>query len=461
MRLSRQPSLFGRLLLAFLAVMLIIWLCTLARTIYETRVTQKRIAVVENRGWTQQIMLNMRSVDGHPEAMPQIGDRIERLRRQMFKDMGFDAPRVHVQVWKGAQLVFGAAPGLPQARPAAAQDGSPLGDDWVSWVESDGDMTVRRLALVNGGWIFTTSGAAYYLTPLLYSFPFLLLPAWFLVRVGLRPLRAMVRDIETRSAADLRPLAVSPYVELSPLVNAINGLLGRLTQRQESEKAFLADAAHELKTPLSVIQMNAHLLITNLPAGADSPRLHEAKSGLQQGIARAAHSVHQLLALERAGSDSNSRTLQEVDLVQFLRERLAAAAPVGWQRGVELELLAHDSCSLPLHPESLGVLIDNLLDNAIKYSPPQGRVLVGLATEAWGFRLTIQDEGPGIAAQFRGKVFERFYRVPGQTQGGSGLGLAIAERAAAHNNARIAIEDGADGRGVRVVVDFRVGRGID
>jgi two-component system OmpR family sensor kinase len=163
--------------------------------------------------------------------------------------------------------------------------------------------------------------------------------------------------------------------------------------------------------------------------------------------------------LERAGFDSNSRTLQDVDLVQFLRERLAAAAPVGWQRGVELELLAHDSCSLPLHPESLGVLIDNLLDNAIKYSPPQGHVLVGLAAEAWGFRLTIQDEGPGIAAQFRGKVFERFYRVPGQPQGGSGLGLAIAERAAAHNNARIAIEDGADGRGVRVVVDFRAGRG--
>lgn len=455
MRLSRQPSLFRRLLLAFLAVMLIIWLATLARTIYETRVTQKRVAVVENRAWTQQIMLNMRALDARPDAMPQTGDRIEQLRSRMFKDMGFDVPRVHVQVWKGPQLVFGAAPGLPQARPVAARDDSPLGEDWVGWVETDGDIAVRRLAQVNGGWIFTTSGAAYYLTPLLYSFPFLLLPAWFLVRVGLRPLRAMVRDIETRGAANLHPLAVSPYLELAPLVNAINGLIGRLTQRQESEKAFLADAAHELKTPLSVIQMNAHLLITNLPGGADSPRLQEARHGLQQGIARAAHSVHQLLALERAGSDSASRTLQDVDLVRVLRERLAAAAPVGWQRGVELELLSVDSCSLPLHLESLGVMIDNLLDNAIKYSRPQGRVLVGLAAEASGFRLTVQDEGPGIAAQFRGKVFERFYRVPGQAEGGSGLGLAIAERAAAHNNARVAIEDGADGVGVRLVVDFR------
>jgi len=453
MKLKRQPSLFGRVLLAFLAVMLIIWLATLARTVYETTVTQRRIAAIENRGWTQQILLNMRSVDDHPEQMPRIGQQIEVLRQDMFKDMGFDPPPVHVQVWKGAQLVFGAAPGLSSdlPQPDAA---SPLGDDWVSSMERGGDLTVRRLAKVNGGWIFSTSGAAYYLTPLLYSFPFLLLPAWFLVKAGLRPLRAMVGDIEARGAADLRPLAATPYVELSPLAEAINGLMQRLKLRQQSEKAFLADAAHELKTPLSVIQMNAHLLLSRLPADDEGGRLQEAGRGLQQGVARAAHAVHQLLALERAGSDGGSPLVEDVDLLRFLRERLAAAAPAGWERGVELELQGEGSCVLPLHRESLEALFDNLFDNAIKYSPPQGRVLVALHGSGRDCRCTVQDEGPGIAPALREKVFERFYRVPGQSQGGSGLGLAIARQAAARNGASVVIEDGAGDTGATLVVRF-------
>jgi two-component system sensor histidine kinase QseC len=454
MNMRRQPSLFGRLMLAFLAVMLIIWLATLARTVYETRVTQKRIAQIENRGWAEQIMVNMRSLDAHPEAMPQVGEQIEQLRRRMFTGMGFDVPRVHVQVWKGEQLVFGAEPGLPVARPAPSEN-SPLGEDWVSSVVTDSDLAVRRLAQVKGGWIFTTSGVAYYLTPLLYSFPFLLLPAWFLVRVGLRPLRAMVRDIEGRSSADLSPLAISPYAELAPLPRAINGLIKRLTQRHDAEKAFLADAAHELKTPLSVIQMNAHLLVSRLPPSTDTARVQEASHGLQQGVARAAHTVHQLLALERVASCSSHLPLQEIDLVRCLRERLAAATTVAWQRGVELELLSSDSCSLPLDRESLEALIDNLLDNAIKYSPPHGRVLVSLSATADGYRCSVQDQGPGIDAALRSKVFERFYRVPGQAQSGSGLGLAIAEQAAARNHASISIEDGDGAAGVRLVVDFR------
>ena len=454
MTMGRQPSLFGRLMLAFVAVMLIIWLATLARTVYETRVTQRHIAQVENRAWAEQIMLNMRSLDGRPEVMPQVAGQIEQLRRRMFAGMGYDVPRVHVQLWQGERLVFGAAPGLPVARPAPAAS-SPLGDDWVSAVVAEGGLTVRRLAQVDGGWMFTTSGAAYYLTPLLYSFPFLVLPAWLLVRVGLRPLRAMVRDIEGRSPADLRPLATSPYAELAPLPRAINGLVARLTQRHDAEKAFLADAAHELKTPLSVIQMNAHLIASRLPPGADAPRLHEACHGLQQGVARAARTVHQLLALERATSDSGHRPFQQIDLVRCLRERIAAAAPLAWQRGVELELVSADRCELPLERESLEALVDNLLDNAIKYSPPHGRVLVSLAEIEGAWRCTVQDQGPGIDAALRAKVFERFYRVPGQAHSGSGLGLAIAAQAALRNHASIGIEDGAGAVGVRLVVDFR------
>lgn len=112
---------------------------------------------------------------------------------------------------------------------------------------------------------------------------------------------------------------------------------------------------------------------------------------------------------------------------------------------------------MPLDRESLEALIDNLLDNAIKYSPPQGRVTVRVDATPDAVRCALQDEGPGIPAALRARVFERFYRVPGQAQGGSGLGLAIAERAAARNHASLAIEDGANGAGVCLVVEFRRG----
>lgn len=145
---------------------------------------------------------------------------------------------------------------------------------------------------------------------------------------------------------------------------------------------------------------------------------------------------------------------QPIDPRQLLSERLAHAAPLAIQRAVEIELDADAPCVMPLHRESIAAMLDNLIDNAIKYSPDGGRIAVALEDADGGHRLEISDQGPGIAPELRGKVFERFYRIPGQEQAGSGLGLAIAERAAARNGARIALEDGAAGCGLRMIVTF-------
>ena len=174
-------------------------------------------------------------------------------------------------------------------------------------------------------------------------------------------------------------------------------------------------------------------------------------------MSRATHTVHQLLALERARHDgaADGGPLPALDLAHLLRERLAQAAPLAMQRNVELELETPHSCVLPLHRESIVALLDNVVGNAIKYSPDGGSVRVSL-TEAAGAPpvLAVVDEGPGIAPALRAKVFERFYRVPGQLQAGSGLGLAIAERAALRNGAGIELHDGDHGRGLRVRVRF-------
>jgi two-component system sensor histidine kinase QseC len=257
----------------------------------------------------------------------------------------------------------------------------------------------------------------------------------------------VAQALEARSAAELAPLPASPYRELAPVVDAVNRLMLRLSERLAREQEFLADAAHELKTPLSVVQINAHLL----EGAADATQRTEAGAGLREGVARATHAVHQLLAFERARQEPTDAPPQDQDLAALLRERLAVAAPLALQRGVDIELRAPAPAIVPLHRESMAALLDNVIGNAIKYSPDGARVDVCLDASPC---ITVTDQGPGIPPALRARVFERFYRVPGQDQAGSGLGLAIAERAATRNGARITLDGGPDGRGLAVRIAF-------
>ena len=440
MTAPRAGSLLRRLLGGFMLAMLLIWLAALAHIAFQAQADQERQTAIVNQGWARQIMLNVRSVAHDPAEVKRIAQRIEALRLDMFRQLGFET-RARTEVRMHGRLLY-------ESRPA-----EPRQHGWVAWTEHDAatGLTVVRAERADPAWMFTPSAARYLLTPLLYSLPFLLLPAWLIARVGLRPLRTMGGEIERRSADDLAPLPGSPYRELSPLVDAINRLMARLSQRLEREHEFLTDAAHELKTPLSVIQLNAHLL----GSAADEAQRAGADAGLRLGVARASHTVHQLLAFERTRAGGTQAPLPTEDLAAMVRDRLALAAPLAMQRAIEIELLGASRCMLPLHRESMAALLDNVIGNALKYSPDGGQVKVGLDTSEGLVQLSIADQGPGIAKALRQKVFERFYRVPGQDQPGSGLGLAIAERAAARNGASIRLMDGADARGLSVVLEFR------
>jgi two-component system, OmpR family, sensor kinase len=451
--MTAQRSLFRRLLGGFLVVMLPIWLGVVGLAVYETKVLHARHTAAENRGWSRQILLNLRSVAHDPAEVVRVATQVEKLRYDMLREVDYWPKPVMLQVWLHGERIYQSEGGLPGGLAPPGPDSPALGPEWSVDTERDAatGLVVRRDAMHDTSWLLTGSGAAYYLAPLLYSLPFVLVPAWFIVRRGLHPLREMVAAIEQRSGSELHPLPPSGYRELAPLAASVNRLMQRLTERVERDKEFLTDAAHELKTPLSVIQANAHLLLNH----RDNPaRQQEAGQGLRQGVARATHTVHQLLALERARHDSEAGALQPLDLAHLLRERLAHAAPLAMQRDVELELDTPDRCTLPLHRESIVALLDNIVGNAIKYSPDGGRVRVSLEARGAPPLLAILDEGPGIAPELRAKVFERFYRIPGQLQAGSGLGLAIAERAARRNGANIELHDGDGGRGLRVQVRF-------
>ena len=445
-------------MLGFSAVILAVAVGGMSYVINDAKATQRARTAAENHAHATELLLHLERVAGDYAAIAESAAAIEQVRREMFRELDYHS-QVRVRVWKRDRLLYNSRPDLPDALPQVGSAEARQANAWVRSVERDAasGLTVERTHEVDDKWMLSMSGITFLQKSTVFSLPLLLVPAWLIVGIGLRPLRSIAQAIEQRSEGDLTPLADSKYRELSPLVMAINHLMARLRLRVEHEREFLTDAAHELKTPLAAIQLNAHLL-QNPTATGGAQRHAEVSAGLREGVARATHLVHQLLALERARAEPDAAPSPPTALDAVVRDRLAMAAPLALQRDIEIEFHADGDCVRPVHLESMAALLDNLISNAIKYTPASGRIHVRLECLAPepGCRLTIADEGPGIAPHLRQKVFERFYRIPGQEVTGSGLGLAIAERAAVRNEARISLSEGEDGRGLVATVDFLV-----
>jgi two-component system sensor histidine kinase QseC len=444
-------------MLGFSAVILAVAMGGMAYVLYDAKATQRNRTASENHAHTKELLLHLAQLGDRDDKVRDSAAAIERVRTEMFRALDYHS-RVRLRVWRDGRLLYNSQPALPDELPQAGSPQAQHANAWVQSVERDAatGLVVERSHEVDDEWMLSISGVSFLLSSTVFSLPLLLVPAWLIVGIGLRPLRSIAQAIELRAVTDLTPLPDSKYRELSPLVVAINALMARLRQRIDNEHEFLTDAAHELKTPLAAIQLNAHLLQNPLP-DASPQRNADVGAGLREGVARATHLVHQLLALERARAEPDADPLPVSALDAVVRDRLAMAAPLALQRGIEIEFHAGADCVRPIHLESMAALLDNLISNAIKYAPAHSRIDVGLeclAAEGAGCRLTIADQGPGIAPGLRQKVFERFYRIPGQEATGSGLGLAIAERAAVRNRAVISLAAGEGGRGLVATVDF-------
>jgi len=446
-------SLFKRSLGAVFAVIFLTWAALIARELIDIGLLQSRNGQAENQLWAELAKAQaLHHLERPAELRPAL-EALEQLHRAEWRQKGHRPPFHLLQVWQQGRLLLRLDPdlrgrdrSLPQVQVYASDE------RWLYAEASEPEqgLIVRRWQEKPGDWHFSLAGFSYYARPLLYGLPLLVLPVWLLFRLGFAPLQRIGQQISQRSAKDLSPLPDSPYVELAPLVNAVNSLMARLQLRLDREREFLLDAAHELKTPLAVVKLSAE----SLHQGQDAERRAQAAQRLHQGVDRATHTVHQLLALARSGADALDMAQREHELVALVSDRVVLANPMALSRGVELELQAPEECWLRLNRESVGALIDNLVDNAIKYSPPGGHVLVRISDSPEAVLLEVLDQGPGIPAELQTKVFERFYRIPGQEQHGSGLGLAIVERAAAQHGARVQLGVGLDGLGLAVSVRF-------
>jgi signal transduction histidine kinase len=271
------------------------------------------------------------------------------------------------------------------------------------------------------------------------------------LRRGLAPLSSAAGEVTSRNVESLDPIDLDAQpLELRPLVGAINGLMARLGKALAVQRNLVADAAHELRTPIAALRLQLQLL----ERATDGAQRQAAISELRSGIARAQHLTEQLLQLSRVGPDAPASELRPVALAPLVRAVVSEFSARAEQQTVDLGAVVSDAPEVAADAQQLAVLLNNLVDNALQHTPAGGKVDVQVGLEGDQPWLAVADSGPGIAPVERQRVFDRFYRGGGSSSGGSsGLGLAIVKAVADRHGAVVTLED-APGRGLRVRVCF-------
>ena len=311
--------------------------------------------------------------------------------------------------------------------------------------------------------------ALYATLPLLLLVPVLLAVMLMLIRLMLRPLAELSRTVNARQENDLQPLPKTDLpTELQPFVNAINGLLGRTGAAMESQRRFVADAAHELRSPLAALSLQAE----RLHAAPMSPEATERLETLQAGIRRSRHLLEQLLLLARAqnarwGQGQAAATAASapatVAVLPVMRRVLEDLLPLADQKGLNLGISAAPGATQDAEADerirvsademALYTLLRNLADNAIRYTPAGGQIDLWVDRRGAEVVMAVQDNGPGIPAEERTRVVDPFYRVLGTGESGSGLGLSIVDTLVGNLKGRLRLDDAVGhAHGLRAVV---------
>ena len=344
------------------------------------------------------------------------------------------APRVAFQVFHAGQLTLrsanvGLAPMSPKPRgfeTVRLADGAQWRVFAAQGKEGDVQVFVGELTESRQDILWAVLQGV--LTPLLYALPLLAMVGWLAVRHGLAALRDLSRVLAKR-----RPQALDAIVlgdvpsEIEPVVQSLNALFDRIGHMLEAERRFTADAAHELRTPIAAIRMQAQVA---LGAGGDSEQRDRALHLTLDGCDRATHLVDQLLTLSRLEADSGNAPTGVVNLSALTQRVAADLALTALENDQVLELEAPEPCWIAADDMLTCVLVRNLTDNALRYSPPGAKVFLAVTRNVTHTWLQVQDGGPGLPEADMGRLGERFYRALGSGQSGSGLGWSIVRRIA-------------------------------
>jgi two-component system OmpR family sensor kinase len=270
--------------------------------------------------------------------------------------------------------------------------------------------------------------------PLALLVPLLVFTVLFLVRRGLRPLTRFTTELDVRTPGSLSSLSLQSLPdELLPMAVAMNHLLSRLHAALEAQEVFIADAAHELLTPLTALQVQVQML-----ERAKTPDRRERAIGdVRESLERCVHLARQLLTLARQSAHVGEAVWQPHRLTDLVRQSMARALPQAHLRTIDLGIVSETHTEIECDSRSIQTLLSNLLENAIKYTPAGGRVDVSIQDHVDNALVIISDSGPGVSEAHKARVFDRFYRAPGVESEGTGLGLSIAREVAERHGASI------------------------
>ncbi len=430
-----MTSIRARLLFALLA--LVVAVSVLAGVLTYRRVLAETSALFDYQ--LRQMALSLR-------AQVPLAPRLELPPQQGDSDFV-------VEIWDlFGTRVYVSRPGLPViGRPLLGYSNLTLqGQPWrVYGLQTlEGVIQIAQPLSVRAG--LAGAAALRVMLPLLILLPLLAIAVAWAVGGSLAPLRRIVDEVQRRDAGSLAPLASAQLPdEIAPLIEQLNRLLARLEAAFGAQRAFVADAAHELRSPLTAVRLQLQLL----DRAPDEAARRTARAELGAAVERAIHLVEQLLALARSEPQDARLELQAVPLEAVAADAIRDTHTLALERHIELQLAAEPGASVRGDAEALRTLARNLVDNAVRYTPAGGRVQVRTLASPSGPVLQVSDSGPGIPAGERERAFDRFYRRAGSPAGGCGLGLAIVRAIAERHGARVALDE-APGGGLLATVAF-------
>ena len=326
------------------------------------------------------------------------------------------------------------------------------GDNWVVW-SFPGLKTDKQYII---GIVFDEAleladqTVATVSIPLALVLVFSIVATVFIVKRGLRPLTALSETLAEREPENLGKITTEKQAdELVPIVDSLNMLFDRIEEYLAREQRFIDDAAHEIRTPLTVVKAQCQVI--------ERDKLDEPTKlrfdNIIEGVDRATHLAAKLLEHARAGQDA--KELKEQDLLPVLQESLAQQAHAAHDKNVELQLLQSEHVEAVVDPEDLAAVLNNLIGNAIRHTPSDGQVIVVLDRTEDHIQLSVEDSGPGVPEDYREKVFERFFRMPGQSSSGAGLGLSITQTLCRRNGIEISLGKSERLGGARFVLKLK------
>jgi two-component system sensor histidine kinase TctE len=460
-----QRSLFGEILDWMLAPLLLLWPMSLvitgvvasdiANRPYDRELGERANLIA------RQIVIEPVARGGRqPPALPQVQLADRPLIRLLLRQDEID--QVFIQVLGARGEVIEGDRDLPVPEDAVRSPAVQYRDERIReepvrvaylWVPIDGHpqlpgVLVQIAETLRKRSQLTTEIVKGVILPQFIVLPLAVLLVWLALARGLSPLNRLQLHIRRRESTDLSPIEeVDAPEEVAPLVRAINDLLARLDQSIAAQKQFLADAAHQLKTPLAGLRTQAELAAREIDAGQRDPRpLKAALENIALSSERAAHSVNQLLAMARAENTDVATQRQRFDLAVCVRDALRDFVPRALEQRIDLGYEGPEPSPATLmmgQPVLVSELVRNLIDNALKYTPCGGVVTVRLIASPVAADLTlhVEDSGPGIPQAERERVFQPFYRTLGTGVDGTGLGLAIVREIVQRHGGRIVIED--------------------